>query len=145
LAATGGPAVTLSLLVQGGDGRLAAAREVGTYPTAPAQVVVGALDGDGRPDVVSHDGERIVVRHQQPDGSLGPPAEVAAGGYRTVALADLNGDGLTDIATAGAGGAVHYRTGDRAWTGAVALEPDSSYPRDLAVADVDRDGRTDVV
>jgi hypothetical protein len=74
----------------------------------PAEVAIGDLNGDGKPDVAtanSDDSGTMSVLLGLGDGSLGAEREYRAGsGLLSVALGDLNGDGKLDAVTANAEG-----------------------------------------
>ena len=96
------------VLLGHGDGSFAAPV---TYfiPAALTGVAVGDLNGDGICDVVvggaqtSTGGARVLLGRG--DGSFAAPVTYDVGGYPgALALADVNGDGATDLITADLGG-----------------------------------------
>ena len=71
--------------------------------TTPIGVAIGDMDGDGRPDVVvSNDGGSVsIFRNTSTSGSISLAGEVnvsLAATARDVAVADLDGDGIPDLA-----------------------------------------------
>lgn len=112
------------------------------------------LDGDGRADLVARmAGGKTVVRFQSADGTFSDTGTIL-GNFTQIAVGDVNGDGRPDIVgtsgsfivvipqlagqTFGASQAA-YPTGPRT----MFQEPPNTYA--VAIADLDRDGRLDVV
>lgn len=134
-------------------------------PNLPSAIAVGDLDGDGRPDLAAYlaalpypwtltsEGE-ILTLLGNGDGSFragerfrtGAEYEAMDVGTRTIAVADLDGDGVPDLAArSGLVPAVQVRLGNGDGT----LGPEVEYglpdPADaLAVADLDGDGIVDL-
>ncbi len=132
---------------------------------AAASVVVGDVNGDGFPDIVtataddSGNNGAIVVFYQDPTnaGSFPTPVTFAAGAQPgSVKIADLNGDTLPDLAVANIGPG----TDGIGSAGVTVLVQDSANPGTflapvtyaaqsgtihLVVADVDGDGKSDIV
>ena len=123
--------------------------------SSPANVAIGDVTGDGRPDVLmttdyyfdpAHD-FGLFVYPQQRDGSLGTPSQLttrgAYGSHMGIALADLDGDGDLDAAVTTKAGVEIYRQGPEGlaygWTAPVA------EGRDLRLVDVSGDGLADLV
>src|SRR5437660_480747 len=72
----------------------------------PHSVVIGDLNGDGKPDLaVSNDGgESVSILLSTGTGSFGAATKFAVGSPPlSVAIGDLNGDGKPDLATANVG------------------------------------------
>ena len=65
----------------------------------PAQVVVGDVDGDDQPDLVTHayEGDTIVVLFGMGGGQFGNRVDIPCPGVRRVKIADVDNDGLNDI------------------------------------------------
>ena len=118
---------------------------------------VGDLNGDGRPDIaVSSLGgspaRSIGMLYQQADGRYAAPVYLgvdASWGARGVAIGDLNGDGRKDLAVSWGGSApaavsVFPQRADGT-LGPITTLASSDYPGAIEIADLNRDGRLDVV
>src|SRR5207247_1427240 len=74
--------------------------DAGNYPSS---VVLGDLNGDGKPDlaVANYSDNTVSVLLGNGDGTFGPNRDYATGSLPlSVAIADLNADGRQDLATA---------------------------------------------
>lgn len=126
-------------------------------PYGGRDVDVGDIDGDGRADLVASlfnvdDGPNIAILRRQKDGNFAAPTYLRTGlpmGAAGIALGDLNGDGRLDIVATGGGNAP-------AWLAVFHQAADGSFPAmtkvatldnpwAVRVADIDNDGRADIV
>jgi hypothetical protein len=114
-----------------------------------ANVAIGDLNGDGRPDVVvANGGAAVLLLLGNGDGTLQAPVSYGSGECsNSVAIADVNGDGKSDLLVANCGGAstVSVLLGNGDGT----FQPATSYPAGggeefPAVADLNGDGHLDV-
>lgn len=126
---------------------------IGRYPW---RMAVGDIDGDGAPDVVvvDVDDRRTALLRQDPSqrGRLLAPRELIVGVESDdVVVADLNGDGLADVAVGDARsrpGRVVVSYQDSAAPGSFGAPVDmplAGPTTGLAAGDIDGDGRDDLV
>jgi hypothetical protein len=134
----------------------------GWYPTA---IAVADVNRDGKPDVVianqcpasgTCDSSIIAVLLGIGDGSFHPAVVYTSGGANanSVAVADLNGDGKPDVIVANENTAANNTigivgvllgNGDGSFQSVVAYGSGGSFAASVAVADVNADGRPDLV
>ena len=130
------------------------ARTISTAASGAASVFAADVDGDGDTDVLSasHDDNKIAW-YENNGGS--PPAwtartiSTAASAARSVAAADVDGDGDTDVLSASVGdNKIAWYENNRgsppAWT-ARTISTTAVQAISVASADVDGDGDTDVL
>ena len=153
--------IDVAVLLGNSDGTFSARRALTLYSTGflqPNSVAVADVNGDGRPDlVVTYSGSmskpgNVSVLLGNGDGTFQPPVSFAAGtDPRSVAVADVNGDGRPDLVVAdygvgGSGGGVSVLLGNGNGTFQPALNQMAGmYPDSVAIADVNGDGRPDLV
>jgi hypothetical protein len=141
---------TISVLLGNGAGGFGAKTDYATA-TGPNFVAVGDLNGDGVPDVAVAAYTSIVsgalsVLLGTGGGALGPKTDYSLGtGAWSVAIADLNGDAIPDLAMATyAGALVMPGTGGGAF-GAGTNFAVGTEPSWIAIGDLNGDGRPDLV
>jgi hypothetical protein len=149
-------------LVSAGNGEVAVRLSDGeggfgdgtSFPILPSDDVwleVGDLNGDGHADAIASPRVRrkVVVLYGDGNGGFGPAVEVASTtGWGNVAIGDFGGDAAADIV------ALNHSAGsfetfvqesDGTFTPAATVEVGGGFRHALAVADLNSDGRTDVV
>ncbi len=143
----------VSVLLGNGDGTFQAAVSFAAGDR-PRSVAVADLDGDSVPDLVATDipdfplpgGARVLLGRG--DGTFQDAVTYAAGDDPvSVAVADLDGDGVPDLVTANDGGddvSVLLGVGDGTFQAANRFLA-GGRPRSVAVADLDGDGFPDLV
>ncbi|GEN07480.1 Repeat domain-containing protein [Myxococcus fulvus] len=135
-----------------GKGAFAAPRCL-SAGTTPMDVAVSDVNADRRPDllIVGHFANALTVRLGASDGTFREGVPHSLGNHsQQVRVADLDGDGLVDAMTKNAGSGGYFNItflkgkGDGTF-GAAVPHSVTGLPRDLVLADVNADGRPDVL
>jgi hypothetical protein len=123
---------------------------VGTYPW---RLALGDVNGDSKSDIVAGDSDSatwlLLQDVSRPGQLLAPQALLSGSGYPVIA--DLNGDGLLDVAVtrypiAESGVVIRYQIPEKAGTfGPPVTVTLPGQPGDLVAGDIDRDGRIDLL
>lgn len=123
------------------------------------KTLAGDLNGDRRADVVTvgsgGSSSAILVYYQNSSGGLNPPIEKMAPSIRGFAIGDVNGDGrndlvvscISDSARSGYPGRLYifYQDSDGNLLPPVQETLFTNTPGDLAIGDLNSDGRNDIV
>jgi hypothetical protein len=115
----------------------------------PLDVAVGDLNGDGRMDIVvaASGANSVLVFTQTATGSFNPPVSYAVGGDpQAVTVADLDGNGLADVAVATTANTVSVLLQTSAGVFASAVDyPTGVQPIAIKAADLNGDGKVDLL
>ena len=116
-----------------------------------AALAVTDVNSDGRPDLVYFgDAKDLIIRYNLGTNGWSEPKRWHIDDGRmdpnALAVGDLNGDGLADIALLGDNGAVYFlaQQADHTFAEPVKI-PYSGTPKAVQVADIDGDGKNDLV
>jgi hypothetical protein len=143
---------SVSVLLGNGDGTFRTAVNF-ALPSSPFAMALADLNGDGILDLVITNNPfsgpgSVSVLLGNGNGTFGPPANFAVGSNpRSVAVADLNGDGIPDLVTANNGdNTVSVLLGNGNGTFQPALNfPTGIAPVFVTVADLNGDGKPDLI
>ena len=119
------------------------------YPTGPEPdaVAVGDLNGDGKLDLATVNGNAVSVLLNSGGGSFLAKRDYQAASAYSVAIGDLNGDGKPDLVTANGHPAntvsVLFNLGDGGFQAKLDY-PTGSFTRSVAVGDLNEDGKLDL-
>jgi hypothetical protein len=150
----------VGVLLGNGDGTFQTAVPYNSIANVYA-IAAGDLNNDGDPDVVLGSGDgTVVVLLGNGDGTFQAPVSYASGGFSVygVAVADVNADGKPDLLTANycdteitcsASGSgiigVLKGNGDGTFQAAAAYDSGGSAALSVAAADLNADGKIDLV
>jgi hypothetical protein len=146
---------TVSVLLNDGHGRLLPSTSYPVQHGGFGDLEVADVTGDRRDDLVVMSGAglepNISVLAQLPSGGFGPPAEYGLStrvSTHGIGVGDVTGDGRKDVvASSGLNGA-HLSVFAQTAAGTLAAPvtyPSYDFPGPVEVADMNRDGRLDVV
>ena len=116
-----------------------------------AALVVTDLNADGRPDLIYFgDAKDLIIRYNLGTNGWSEPKRWHLENGRldpnALATGDLNGDGLPDVALLGDNGTVYFLAQQKDHTLAEPVKIScSGSPKAVQIADVDGDGRNDLV
>lgn len=129
-----------------------------TYATQAGNtyaVVIADVNGDGKPDLLAANAfsNSVAVLLGNGDGTFQAAVNYGAGGTAvSLAVADVNGDGKLDIIVADLGGTISpgavgvlLGNGDGTFQPVVTYGSDGYTAYSVAVADVNRDGKLDLI
>jgi hypothetical protein len=160
---------TVSVMLGNGDGTFQSPVSYNSGGNGNSNVAVADVNGDGKPDIVSANyfggggctgsPGGVAVLLGNGDGTFQSPVAYSSGGSEAiaVAVADVNGDGKPDLLVANpcpAGYCQGYGdgvvgmllgNGDGTFQSPVAFSSGGVYAEALAVADVNEDGKPDVI
>ena len=153
---------TVNVLLGNGDGTF---RGVGAYGTAGegARVAIADVNGDGKPDMLASGCAFkdcftgvVTVHTGNGDGTFAGGSVFGTGGMfpSSAAVADFNGDGKLDLVVANCGSGCNTGTGtvgvllgngDATFQTAVTYGTGGIGPRQVIAADVNGDGKPDLI
>jgi|WetSurMetagenome_2_1015567.scaffolds.fasta_scaffold24493_1 hypothetical protein len=112
-------------------------------------VVIADVNNDNRADLIVSNGNFIVMLQDSISGELLPPIEYIshAGDVSNIEIADLNNDGLNDVAIFGMSQiSLFFQNSDRSLGPEVRMETDNrSWFCKGHIADMNNDGKNDIV
>ena len=144
---------SISVFLGNGDGTFAPKPPFPAGANSPSSVVIAHLDADGRPDLaVSYrDVAKAAIFWGNGDATYGPISSFDVGpASSSVAVGDINSDGLLDLAVASSSSARLYVVlslsvpGGRSFTSG-GIYPTQEGPSFATSADLNRDGLSDVI
>ena len=149
---------TLGVLLGNGDGTFRAVQPVGSTEDNE-YVTVGDVNGDGIPDVIVATGASSSVRLflGKGDGTFPTELTYGSGGYlaQEVVIADVNGDDRPDLVVvnscistsncANGTATVLLNSGGGGFQTATAYSSGGYYPTSVAAADINGDGKPDLI
>jgi hypothetical protein len=147
----------LHLLLANADGSILEAGGVGSPPVGlDHRIASGDFDENGTVDLAIITNQntvgfvgQLLVFLGNGDGSFAAATRVAVDDFGDVRTVDFDGDGHLDLVTAGLHeAAIHVGVGDGTFRSAIRFDlsgPQTSFPTDILVGDVNGDGRADII
>lgn len=155
---------SVGVLLGNGDGTFQAVVTYDSGPSDPTGVVIADVNGDGKPDLLvanycstSCANGSVAVLLGNGDGTFKAAVSYSSGGYATesIAVADVNADGKPDMVvtnwcfqntcTSQGTVAVLLGNGDGTFKAAATHVTGGAYAYSVAIADVNHDGKLDLV
>jgi hypothetical protein len=152
---------SLSIWHQAADGTLNAPVGYQVTHTGDDDLDVGDVNNDGRTDIIVKNGgigmvpaPNIALLTQKPNGTLNDPQYYSLSPWKDtiagVAVGDVNGDGLNDVAVAYEGNSPYSQIAVFLQNAEGTLNPALMYGsrnglEAVEIADVDNDGRADII
>lgn len=131
-----------------------AASKVSPVAASIRAMVAADVNADADVDLVTRRGYDVGVLLGNGDGTFTAGSAIATGSASgPMAAGDVNGDGKLDIVTAAADGwggqspaiSIHLGNGSGGFAAAITTSPSNSFIHQLALADLNADGRADVI
>ena len=141
----------VGVLLNAGNGTFGSATGYSGGAKSPSSVALGDLDGDGVPDLVVANvlpvsGTTVGVLLNNGNGTFATPLSTTSATPWAVAIGDLDGDGVSDVATANNAGTVSVYVNKGKGSLATAVNYTvGGQPLGIALGDVNSDGRLDVI
>ncbi len=123
-----------------GAGTFAAGVQYSAAPSHVSAIVAADFTGDDKLDLVAANSQMTVLMRNQGDGTFALPVALELPFLRDLVAADLDGDGLADLATAGF---YMLNLGDGNFDAPVVLEVGDT-PLAIAAADLNGDDKPDL-
>ncbi len=139
---------TISVFLGNGDGTFQNAVTYSSGGVLPTSVVVGDVNGDGKPDIlVTNESYGINMLLGNGDGTFQPAVAVAGvAAPQELLIADINGDGKADLVVLAASIGVLLGDGDGSFQPIVEYgECIGCLASSLTMADVNGDGKLDLL
>ena len=145
LVAVDDGAGTIQVFLQGGAG-LPGGPSTAIQGLVPRKVLLADVDRDGRTDLVEMGSNSTRIDYQDAPGFVGRTQEVPTVGPVDLAVGDLTGDGLPDLAVAREGDVgVWVQRANGSWSRPADVTLAAPGFQAIEAADLNRDGHADLV